>query len=258
MERRFVHFVKAGAAAYTWSPYARNDEEASDAFVAMQEEKFMIWKVRRVVTGHTTDGKSIFLTDGTAPNVMEMKSMPGLALTDLWETASAPARNEGAADAAARPVRLEPPPRGTILRIVEFPPDSAWRNRADARAAFDSIQAGHAPDKSSSDPMMHKTNTVDYIIILRGEIHAIMDASETLLRAGDVLVQRGTNHSWSVRGTEPCILAAVLVSADPLGKRAAKRPAKRGTKRPAKKAAGKVAKSRTRITKGPRKIARHA
>ena len=64
--------------------------------------------------------------------------------------------------------------------------------------------------------MMHKTSTVDYIIVLKGEIYAIMDNSETLLKAGDVLVQRGTNHSWSVRGNEPCIIAAVLVSADPV------------------------------------------
>ena len=74
--------------------------------------------------------------------------------------------------------------------------------------------------------MMHKTATVDYIIVLKGEIHAIMDKGETLLKAGDILVQRGTNHSWSVRGSEPCIIAAVLVSAAPLGakkRKAAKR-----------------------------------
>jgi len=64
--------------------------------------------------------------------------------------------------------------------------------------------------------MMHKTATVDYIVVLKGEIYAIMDKGETLLKAGDVLVQRGTNHSWSVRGNEPCIIAAVLVSADPV------------------------------------------
>lgn len=164
--------------------------------------------------------------------------MPGLALTDLWETKGAPARNEGAADAADRPVRLEPPRNGTILRIVEFPPDSQWRNRADAREAFGSIGAGHAPDKRSADPMMHKTATVDYIIVLKGEIYAIMDKGETLLKAGDILVQRGTNHSWSVRGNEPCIIAAVLVSAAPLGaKRAARKTAKRPTRRPARRPA---------------------
>jgi mannose-6-phosphate isomerase-like protein (cupin superfamily) len=145
-----------------------------------------------------------------------MASMPGLALTDLWETAETPARNDGNADSVTRPVRLEPPTNGTLFRIVEFPPDSEWRGRADARTAFESIQASHAPDRSSSDPMMHRTNTVDYIIVLKGEIHALLDKSETLLRAGDILVQRGTNHSWSVRGSEPCIIAVVLVSAAPL------------------------------------------
>ena len=177
----------------------------------------MIWKVRRVLTGHDPDGKSTFIADGHAPNVKEMASMPGLALTDLWETTAAPATNEGHGDAASRPVRLEPPPKGTILRIVEFPPDSQWRNRADGREAFKSIGAGHAQDRGSADPMMHRTNTVDYIIVLNGEIHAIMEKGEALLRAGDILVQRGTNHSWSVRGAEPCIVAAVLVSAKPLG-----------------------------------------
>jgi mannose-6-phosphate isomerase-like protein (cupin superfamily) len=186
----------------------------------------MIWRVRRVVSGHDANGKSVFLMDGLAPNVKEMASMPGLALTDLWETSGAPASNEGAGDAVERPVRLEPPAKGTILRIVEFPPDSQWRNRADARDAFDSIGAGHAPDASSADPMMHKTSTVDYIIVLKGEIHAIVDTGETLLKAGDFLIQRGTNHSWSVRGNEPCVIAAILVAADPLG---AKKP-KQGVK----------------------------
>jgi len=201
----------------------------------------MIWRVRRVVTGHDAEGKSVFLMDGLAPNVKEIASMPGLALTDVWETKNAPARNDGQADNADRPVRLEPPRRGTILRIVEFPPDSQPRSRADARAAFDAIGAAHAPDKHSSDPMMHKTATVDYIIVLKGEIHAVMDKGETLLKAGDILVQRGTNHSWSVRGDEPCIVAAVLVDAAPLGaKRRARRPAKRRVPRAARGTSGRA------------------
>ena len=173
----------------------------------------MVQKVRRVVTGLDDNGKSTFLIDGVAGNVKEMESMPGLALTDLWETTAAPASNAGKADATARPVRLEPPKNGTILRIVEFPPDAAWRSNVDALKAFESIGAGGAKDARSSDPMMHKTATVDYIIVIKGEIWAIMDKGETLLKPGDVLVQRGTNHSWSVRGSEPCIIAAVLVSA---------------------------------------------
>jgi mannose-6-phosphate isomerase-like protein (cupin superfamily) len=205
------------------------------------------------VTGHDAGGKSMFLMDGPAPNVKEMASMPGLALTDLWETTGAPAGNAGAADNADRPVRLEPPKNGTIVRIVEFPPDAAWRGRTDGRAGFDSIGAGHAQDAHSSDPMMHKTASVDYIIVLKGEIHAIMDRGETLLKAGDVLIQRGTNHSWSVRGNEPCIIAAVLVSAAPLGaKRAVRKAATRSAKSPAKRAAN----PRKRASVAPRATAR--
>lgn len=195
----------------------------------------MIWRVRRVITGHDADGASVFIEDGLAPNVKEMASMPGLALTDLWETAGAPASNVGGKDAAARPVRLEPPKNGTILRIVEFPPDSAWRGAADGREAFKSIGAGHAKDRASSDPMMHRTSSVDYIVVLKGEIYAIMEKGEKLLRAGDILVQRGTNHSWSVRGDEPCIIAAVLVNAKPVGAKKAGKPAKKKAAKKRKK-----------------------
>ena len=204
----------------------------------------MVWKIRRVLTGHDSDGKSIIMTDGIAPNVLEMESMPGLALTDLWETNGAPASNEGNADAAERKVHLEPPKNGTILRIVEFPPDSQWRQSADARKAFNSIGAGHASDRHSADPMMHKTSTVDYIVVLKGEIWAIMDKGETLLKAGDILVQRGTNHSWSVRTNEPCVVAAVLVSAKPVGK--AKRKAAAKKRVPARKSKKKAAKKKGR------------
>jgi hypothetical protein len=163
----------------------------------------------------------------------EMKpTFPGLALTDLWETGGAPASNEGHADAADRPVRLEPPKNGTIVRIVEFPPDASRPRESDSSAGFKAIGAGHAQDKHSADPMMHKTATVDYIIVLKGEIYAIMETGEKLLRAGDVLIQRGTMHSWSVRTPEPCIIAAILVSAKPVGAKAKKAPPK---KKPAKK-----------------------
>lgn len=173
----------------------------------------MIQRVRRVVTGHDAEGRSIIFSDGPATSVKEIASFPGLALTDFWETAGAPASNAGSADAAARPVRLEPPQNGTLFRLVEFPPDASRPRDADSREGFKSIGAGHTQDAGSADPMMHKTSTVDYAVVLKGEITAVMEKGETLLRAGDVLVQRGTNHSWSVRGKEPCLVAFVLVSA---------------------------------------------
>ncbi len=180
----------------------------------------MVQRIRRVVTGHDRNGKSAFISDGKAPNVLEMKSMPGVALTDLWRTTTSPASNHGTRDAATGKIRLEPPANGTILRIVEIPPDAAWRKTANARAAFASIGAGAAPDRASSDPMMHATATVDYIIVLKGEIYAILDKGEKRLKQGDVLIQRGTNHSWSVRTKAPCVIAAVLVGAEPAGRRA--------------------------------------
>ena len=173
-------------------------------------------KIRRVITGHDDSGQSIFIMDEYATAVKEMESMPGLALTDVWQTDQAPASNSGNNDATDRPVVLEPPQNGTIFRVVEFPPDSHWRDRADAHAAFDSIGAAHASDSESGDPMMHKTATVDYLIVLKGEIWAILEEGEVCLKQGDVMVQRGTNHSWSVRTDQPCLLAAVLVNATPV------------------------------------------
>jgi hypothetical protein len=191
----------------------------------------MIWRVRRVVTGHDADGKSIIASDGIAPNMKEMPSFPGLALTDLWETKGAPAINDGAADLADRPIHLEPPKNGTIVRIVEFPPDSTRPGGSDGREGFKAIGAGHAQDKHSSDPMMHRTSTVDYIIVLKGEIYAVMEKGETLLKPGDILIQRGTMHSWSVRGNEPCIVAAVLVNAKPLAFLSKKKPSAKKAKK---------------------------
>ena len=178
----------------------------------------MVHRIRRVVTGHDKDGQSVFVMDGPAPNILEMASMPGVALTDLWRTTGSPASNSGNKDAATGRIKLEPPANGTILRIVEFPPDTAWRKSADAKKAFASIGASGAPDHESGDAMMHATATVDYIIVLKGEIYALLDKGETLLKAGDILVQRGTNHSWSVRTKEPAVVAAVLIGAKPVGR----------------------------------------
>jgi len=191
----------------------------------------MISRVRRVLTGHDAEGKSTIIADGFAANMKEMPPGSGLAVTELWET-SVPADNAGRQDAGNRKVRLEPPQNGTLFRIVEFPPDAQWQNRADARDWAKALDATHAPDRSSRDPMMHKTSTVDYIVVLKGEIYAIVDKGETLLKPGDVFVQRGTNHSWSVRGNEPCVVAVVLVDAKPLS--SLKKSA--GTKKAAKRA----------------------
>ncbi len=170
-------------------------------------------KIRRVVTGHNEKGKSVIVSDGPSPHVLALPGAADFALTNLWVTDGAPADNAGDADAAARPVVLEPPPGGTIFRVVEFPPDSSLGARFDRQAAFAAMGAGDAMDPDASrHPGMHKTRSVDYAIVLSGEIYAVMDEGETLLRAGDALVQRGANHAWSNRGQTPCLVTFILVS----------------------------------------------
>ncbi len=172
--------------------------------------------MRRIVTGHDAQGRSIFLMDGPSPHVLELPGMPGLSLTNLWVTDDAPADNAGGADAAARPVVLEPPPRGSILRIVDFPPDRELLGKMDRDAAFAAIGAHDAMDRDASrHPGMHRTSTVDYALVLDGEIWALMDEGERRLEAGDCLVQRGTNHAWSNRSDRPCRVAFILIGARP-------------------------------------------
>lgn len=173
-------------------------------------------RIRRVVTAQNAAGNSYILEDKPAPNVNEVASMPGLGITELWETLQVPAGNAGTEDGADRPIRHEPPQGGTLFRTVEFPPDEVWRGSVDSQKAFDSIGGGHTRDTASADPMMHKSNTLDYIAVLKGEIYAVMDEGEVLLKAGDVLVQRGTNHSWSNRSGASCILAVVLIGSEPI------------------------------------------
>ena len=171
--------------------------------------------MRRVVTGHDAQGKSIIITDGPSPHVLELEGMPGLALINLWVTERAPAANRGSDDAAARPVVLEPPARGTIFRVVDFPPDRDIVGKLDRDKAFAAMGADHAMDRGAArHPGMHKTSTVDYALVLDGEIWALMDEGETLLKAGDCLVQRGTNHAWSNRSERVCRVAFILVSAE--------------------------------------------
>jgi hypothetical protein len=173
-------------------------------------------KVRRLVTGHDANGKSKFIMDGDAPTVLVIEAMGGLTSTDLWETFESPADNSGDKDNADRPVHLEPRPMGSIFRVVDFPPDSVWKDSANGAEAFAAMQASHAADASSDDPGMHKTDSVDYALVLNGEIWAVMDTDERLMKAGDALIQRGTNHAWSNRTEKPCQVMFVLSGAKPV------------------------------------------
>ena len=176
----------------------------------------MVKPIRRIVTGHDAKGRSIIVSDGPSPHVLRLPGRDDFALTNLWVTDATPARNDGNADAAARTVVLEPPRNGTIFRVVEFPPERGG-GAFDRDAAFAAMGAEHAMDADGArHPGMHKTATVDYAIVLSGEIYALMDEGETLMKAGDCLVQRGTNHAWANRSDAPCLVAFILVSATPV------------------------------------------
>lgn len=175
----------------------------------------MAKQIRRIVTGHNAAGQSIIAQDAPATCILEQEAVPGLRVTDLWETVTAPAELSSDADPVDRPVHLEPQPTGTIFRVVEMPPDAAARGRADAKELFASMDAGHTVDTTSRTAMMHKTASVDYAIVLSGEVWAVMDEGETRMQAGDVLIQRATNHAWSNRSSEPAVIAFILVGANP-------------------------------------------
>ena len=171
---------------------------------------------RRVVTGHDAQGRSVVLMDGDSQHSFLLEKAGGLQLTEIWETRSSPADNSGAKDAAEHERRIEPVGGGTVFRIIEYPPDSVRLATLDPDSFFPEMGAQAADEAQRRHPGMHKTRTLDYCIVLSGEIHAVLDEGEALLRAGDCLVQRGTRHAWSNRTEKPCVIAFVLVSAKPL------------------------------------------
>jgi mannose-6-phosphate isomerase-like protein (cupin superfamily) len=168
--------------------------------------------VRRVVTGHLADGRSTLVSDAPAPNVKQRAA--GNASTLLWVTDESPAEVGGAADRAAREIGVPPPPRGTIFRIAEFPPHTGGKVRDHESVLRDfgigpDVARGHPP----RHPAIHRTRTIDYVIVLEGEIDLLLDDGEVRLRAGDVVVQRGTNHAWINRGSSVCRLGMVFIDA---------------------------------------------
>lgn len=171
--------------------------------------------IRRVVTGKDSTGKAVAMIDGLAPNVHQRSEM-GLAITLLWVTDSVPADLSSNEDAGTRKVGIPPPTGGTIFRVVEFGPEN--KVTADYETRLKVIQGmGLAPEGPSRehprDPAMHRTRTIDYAVILSGEIDMLLDDSEVHLKAGDVVVQRATNHAWVNRGNAPCQVAFILIDA---------------------------------------------
>ena len=147
----------------------------------------MSLNIRRVVTGHDQSGKAVVTIDEISKNVISRR--PNHQSCVIWSTGEFPTDNGGDADGGLRKVGTTDP-NGTVFRLVEYGPGVTPRN--------------------------HRTKSIDYAIVLAGEIDMEMDGTMVHLKQGDVLVQRGTIHNWINRGTEPCIVAFVLVAAKPV------------------------------------------
>jgi hypothetical protein len=175
--------------------------------------------IRRVVTGHNAEGRSCFISDGDAPHVFQ-RNIGSTIVTELWKTFATPADNADASEPTVPPYKLTPPDAGSVLRIISYPPDRIRLASLEKERAGDADEAsGRAAALDRSNPRhpgFHKTRSVDYAIVLSGEIYALMDEGETLLKQGDVLIQRGTNPAWSNRTDEPAVLAFILIDAKPL------------------------------------------
>ena len=171
-------------------------------------------KVRRIVTGVNDKGRSCILSDMRLPTVDVAPGAP--VRVGLWITDAAPASNKGANDPVPDGIIMRTPPAhrgGSVVRITDIPPDSSRVSDPD-----DLRRRGckTTPDRSARHPGFHATDTIDYAICLEGEVWAMLDEGETLMRPGDVLIQRGTHHAWANRSEQNCRMAFILIDAQPL------------------------------------------
>lgn len=173
--------------------------------------------VRRVVCGHDDEGKAVIVSDGPAPFVHINPRNNIDTSTDIWRTGDMPAAiTAQPEEPTLGPRRQLPTGNGTVVRINRFAPESeAIRNMSveEARGAFAALgnEGASTFGRGGRHPLMHRTETIDYAIVLSGEITMILDDDEVHLKAGDVLIQCGTNHAWSNRSNDICEVAFILI-----------------------------------------------
>lgn len=168
--------------------------------------------VRRIVTIDREPGKSSLVCDGPAPDVRTDPARPGYACARLWVTDAMPAKI--VFETLQLPHALEPPARGSVCRVVTFPPDKGWKGKvgaAQVKAYFEAMGSPRASTYSplAPHPYMQKTRTLDFCIVLEGEIVLVLDTQEVSLKTGEIVIQRGTNHAWSNRSTRPAVVAVM-------------------------------------------------
>jgi mannose-6-phosphate isomerase-like protein (cupin superfamily) len=167
-------------------------------------------ETRRVVTGHDADGKAVVLMDGPSPHMRQRKA-GGNVLTMLWITDEMPVDMSGSEDRAAKPVGVPPSANGTIFRIVEFAPVSGDAPAVDHHAMLREMGIDPATQGYARHAFTHRTRSIDYALVLDGEIDMLLDDTEIHVKAGDVLIQQATNHAWVNNSGKPCRIAFILI-----------------------------------------------
>jgi mannose-6-phosphate isomerase-like protein (cupin superfamily) len=172
--------------------------------------------IRRVVTGVNKAGASIVVGDGIPPNVVAPGAGGGYAWTDVWVIGRVDSPTQGG-DQAPNSMSLEPPRGGLTWKVIVLPPESAFKEidgeafRAEMRerAPLMSQTGEHDPSR----PGFHRTDTIDFVVIVSGELFLELEEGEVRVGPGDCVVQRGAWHAWHNRGSEPCVMSAVILSA---------------------------------------------
>lgn len=172
--------------------------------------------IHRVVTGHNAQGQAMIAANGPLPTVVEIAAIPGTVFHEVWSTSGAPAPVDNGADPTLGPLTLPPPKHGTRFRFVDIPPDTEEflaHGAQRMKDAFSQIgdEAASTVKAQSPHPLMHRTESVDYGVVIEGEMTLVLDQGEVLLKPGSVVVQRGTNHAWANRSGKPCRMLFVLV-----------------------------------------------
>lgn len=175
-------------------------------------------KIRRIVTGHDAQGNAVFVSDTEAPRTVAFKHIPGHAFAQVWATGAGASLPHRGADPTAGGGPVVPEAGGSSLLVVTFPPDSVMMDPALDHAAAGAELAEALPgliERFEPDsPGMHATDSIDYGIVLDGEIWLDLDhGMEKLVRAGDIVVQNGTRHAWRNRTDKPATVAFVFIGA---------------------------------------------
>ena len=167
---------------------------------------------RRIVTIDDDEGKSVAIADGPSPDRRTDPARPGYVAERMWVTNGSPPAIGAFRDAVLGAHTIEPPRHGTVCRVVTFPPDDTFKGKVGSAEVVAFFRATGSPGASTYSatvphPYMQKTRTLDLCLVLEGEVTLVLDTEEVHLKAGDSVIQRGTNHAWSNRSSRPCVVA---------------------------------------------------